>query len=202
MTDYSKLREQMVDEQIAARGVRSDLVLDAMRKVPRERFVREDLREFAYEDSPLPIAANQTISQPYIVAFMIEGLALEGGEKVLEIGAGSGYSAAVLAQVAGQVYTIERIGELAVHAAEVVAELGYDNVEVIHADGTLGLPDEAPFDGIGFAEDEGACHGRECTGPTRGFTAATTGQPRPRREPRRRRTASPLPAPGHLRSQP
>ena len=148
MTDYSKLREQMVAEQIEARGVRSELVLDAIRKVPRECFISEDLRVFAYEDSPLPIGANQTISQPYIVAFMIEGLSLKGGEKVLEIGAGSGYSAAVLAEVAGQVYTIERIEELAVDAAEAIADLGYDNVEVIHADGTLGLPGQAPFDAI------------------------------------------------------
>ena len=138
----------MVDHQIEARGVRSQKVLDAMRSVPRELFLPEDIREFAYEDTPLPIAANQTISQPYIVAFMTEGLALEGGEKVLDIGTGSGYAAAVLAEIAGEVYTIERIEELASYAASVLADLNYENVEVIHADGTLGLPEQAPFDAI------------------------------------------------------
>ena len=138
----------MVVHQIEARGVRSQKVLDAMRSIPRELFLPDDIREFAYEDTPLPIAASQTISQPYIVAFMTEGLALEGGEKVLEIGTGSGYAAAVLAEIAGEVYTIERIEELASHAASVLADLNYENVEVIHADGTLGLPEQAPFDAI------------------------------------------------------
>jgi protein-L-isoaspartate(D-aspartate) O-methyltransferase len=148
MIDFSQRRQQMVDRQIEARGVRSQKVLDAMRRVPRELFLPEDVREFAYEDSPLPIEAKQTISQPYIVAFMTEGLALEGGEKVLEIGAGSGYAAAVLAEIVGEVYTIERIEELATHAAATLADLNYKNVEVIHADGTLGLPEQAPFDAI------------------------------------------------------
>lgn len=148
MSDFPKLRERMVANQIAARGVRSEKVLDAMRKVPRERFLPEGLREFAYEDSPLPIEEGQTISQPYIVAFMVEGLALRGGEKVLEIGAGSGYAAAVLAEIAGEVYTIERIEELAKSAAATLAESGYDNVHVLHGDGTLGWPEHAPFDGI------------------------------------------------------
>lgn len=148
MPDYLQLRRQMVDHQIEARGVRSQKVLDAMRNVPRELFLPEDIREFAYEDAPLPIEANQTISQPYIVAFMTEGLALQGGEKVLDIGTGSGYAAAVLAEIAGEVYTIERIEELASHAALVLADLNYENVEVIHADGTLGLPEQAPFDAI------------------------------------------------------
>ncbi len=148
MTDYSLLRQQMVRQQIEARGVRSPKVLEAMRSVPRECFLPQELREFAYEDTPLPIAADQTISQPYIVAFMTEGLALQGGEKVLEIGTGSAYAAAVLAQIAGRVYTVERIEELATHAASILAELHYDNVEVIHADGTLGLPAQAPFDAI------------------------------------------------------
>src|SRR5207253_7346557 len=102
---------------ISARGVRDPLVLDAMRKVPRELFLPKNLREFAYEDSPLPIAGEQTISQPYIVAFMAEALMLKGGEKVLEIGAGSGYAAAVLSRIAGEVYTVERIAELAQKAA-------------------------------------------------------------------------------------
>jgi protein-L-isoaspartate(D-aspartate) O-methyltransferase len=148
MTDYSQLRQQMVDQQIESRGVRSQKVLDAMRKVPRELFLPENIREFAYQDTPLPIEANQTISQPYIVAFMSEGLALEGGEKVLEIGTGSGYAAAVLAEIAGEVCTIERIKELASHAASTLADLNYDNVEVMHADGTLGWPEQAPFDAI------------------------------------------------------
>jgi protein-L-isoaspartate(D-aspartate) O-methyltransferase len=148
MIDFSQRRQQMVERQIEARGVRSQKVLNAMGRVPRELFLPEHIREFAYEDSPLPIEAKQTISQPYIVAFMTEGLALQGGEKVLEIGAGSGYAAAVLAEIAGEVYTIERIEELATHAAYTLADLGYKNVEVIHADGTLGLPEHAPFDAI------------------------------------------------------
>jgi protein-L-isoaspartate(D-aspartate) O-methyltransferase len=148
MTDFSKLRERMVANQVAARGVRSEKVLDAMRKVPREQFLPKGLREFAYEDSPLPIEAGQTISQPYIVGFMIEGLALRGGEKVLEIGAGSGYAAAVLAEIAGEVYTIERIEELAKSAALALADSGYNNVHIQHGDGTLGWPEQAPFDGI------------------------------------------------------
>ncbi len=148
MLDYSQARQQMVKHQIEARGVRSQGVLDAMQKVPREQFLPQNLREFAYDDNPLPISAQQTISQPYIVAFMTEGLGLKGGEKVLEIGAGSGYAAAVLAEIAGKVYTIERIKELADQAESVLADLGYKNVEVIHADGTLGLPEQAPFDAI------------------------------------------------------
>ncbi len=148
MSDYSKLREDMVDRQIAARGVTSRRVLEAMRKVSREHFLPPELREFAYEDSPLPIAAGQTISQPFIVAYMIEGLDLKGGEKVLEIGTGSGYAAAVLAEIAGEVYTIERIAELAASATAALASAGYDNVHVLHGDGTLGWPAHAPFDGI------------------------------------------------------
>ena len=136
-TDLARLRDLMVDHQIAGRGVRSPLVLDAMRTVPREAFLPENLREFAYEDSPLPIEEDQTISQPYIVAMMIEALALAGGEKVLEIGTGSGYAAAVLAQIAGDVYTVERIGQLAEKSAATLADLGHRNVHVLHADGTL-----------------------------------------------------------------
>ena len=138
----------MVERDIAARGVRDELVLDAMRKVPRELFLPKDLREFAYEDTPLPIAGEQTISQPYIVAFMAEALMLKGGEKVLEIGAGSGYAAAVLSEIAANVYTVERLGPLAEKAAATLAELGYDNVHVLHGDGTRGWPDHAPYDAI------------------------------------------------------
>src|SRR5450755_1250143 len=145
---FERQRERMVARDIAARGVRDALVLAAMRKVPRELFLPGKLREFAYEDSPLPIAGEQTISQPYIVALMAEALLLEGGEKVLEIGTGSGYAAAVLAEIAAEVYTVERIGQLAEKAAAALAEQGYDNVHVLHGDGTRGWPDHAPYDAI------------------------------------------------------
>jgi protein-L-isoaspartate(D-aspartate) O-methyltransferase len=145
---FPLLRKEMVERDIVARGVRDDLVLDAMRKVPRELFLPKNLREFAYEDSPLPIAGKQTISQPYIVAFMAEALMLKGGEKVLEIGTGSGYAAAVLSEIAASVYTVERLGELAEKAAATLAELGYDNVHVLHGDGTRGWPEHAPYDAI------------------------------------------------------
>ncbi|HLX16616.1 MAG TPA: protein-L-isoaspartate(D-aspartate) O-methyltransferase [Bradyrhizobium sp.] len=145
---FASLRAKMVERNIAARGVQDELVLEAMRKVPRELFLPKNLREFAYEDSPLPIAGEQTISQPYIVAFMTEALMLKGGEKVLEIGAGSGYAAAVLSEIAAQVYTVERLGPLAEQAAVTLAELGYDNVHVLHGDGTRGWAEHAPFDAI------------------------------------------------------
>lgn len=148
MTDYSRLRERMVKRQIAGRGVRSGKVLDAMRKVPRERFLPQGQGVWAYDDAPLPIGDGQTISQPYVVAYMTEALALEGGEKVLEIGTGSGYAAAILAEIAADVYTIERIEGLAAMASAVLDDLGYDNVHVRQGDGTLGWPEEAPFDGI------------------------------------------------------
>lgn len=148
MTDFARLRAQMVADQIHARGVRDAKVLDAMRNVPRECFVPGPLRDDAYDDSPLPIAEGQTISQPYIVAYMVEALALLGGEKVLEVGAGSGYAAAVLAEIAGDVFAIERIGQLAEIAASNLADAGYDNVRVLHEDGTRGWIDEAPFDAI------------------------------------------------------
>ena len=127
-TDFAKLRREMVEKAIVGRGVRSSLVLNAMAKVPREAFLPEKLREFAYEDAPLPIAEGQTISQPYIVAYMTEALDLQGGERVLEIGAGSGYAAAVFAEIADEVYTVERIGQLAEKAATRLADLGYQNV--------------------------------------------------------------------------
>jgi len=145
---FSKLRKEMVDNAIFARGVRSELVLHAMHSVPRERFLPAHLREFAYDDAPLPIEEGQTISQPYIVAFMTEALALHGGEKVLEIGAGSGYAAAVLSEIAADVYTVERHGPLAEKAAATLADLGYHNVHVLHGDGTKGWPEHAPYDAI------------------------------------------------------
>ena len=146
--DFDQLRSEMVEKAIFARGVRSELVLNAMRSVPREDFLPKQLHEFAYEDAPLPIEEGQTISQPYIVAFMTEALALHGGERVLEIGAGSGYAAAVLSRIAGEVYTVERIGQLAEKAASTLADLGYHNVHVLHGDGTKGWPEHAPYDGI------------------------------------------------------
>lgn len=146
--DFDALRERMVERQIAARGVRSPRVLDAMRRVRRERYVPSSLGEFAYDDTPLPIEEQQTISQPYIVAFMLEALELGGGERVLEIGTGSGYAAAVLAELAGEVYTIERHERLARTAGERLARDGYANVHVRCGDGTLGWPEAAPFDAI------------------------------------------------------
>jgi protein-L-isoaspartate(D-aspartate) O-methyltransferase len=148
MTDYARRRELMVTNQIEARGVRDLRVLDAMREVQREKFLPAELHDRAYDDSPLPIAAGQTISQPYIVAFMVEALALTGGERVLEIGAGSGYAAAVLAEIASEVYAIERVPQLAEKAASHLMDAGYDNVRVLNADGTRGWIDEAPFDAI------------------------------------------------------
>ena len=148
MDDTAPLRTRMVEQQVASRGVGSKLVLDAMRRVPRELFVPEPLRDLAYADGPLSIGEDQTISQPYIVALMVEALCLYGGEKVLEIGTGSGYAAAVLAEIAGQVYTIERIGQLAQQAETLLEEIGYDNVQVIEGDGTLGWPQQAPYDAI------------------------------------------------------
>jgi len=141
-------RERMVREQIEARGVRDERVLAALRRVPRELFLREGLEEFAYQDTPLPIESDQTISQPYVVAYMTESLGLAGGEKVLEIGTGSGYAAAVLAEIAGEVFTVERYANLAASAAERLARLGYANVHVLCGDGTLGWPEHAPFDAI------------------------------------------------------
>ncbi len=148
MTAFAALRSAMVERQIVSRGVRAPLVLEAMRTVPREAFLPQSLHEFAYDDSPLPIDASQTISQPYIVAFMVEALNLKGGETVLEIGAGSGYAAAVLSRIAGRVFTVERIGQLAEKAATVLADLHYDNVLVRHGDGTQGWPEYAPYDAI------------------------------------------------------
>ena len=146
--DFRKRRKEMVEKAIFARGVRSELVLNAMGSVPRESFLPAQLREFAYEDTALPIEEGQTISQPYIVAFMTEALALRGGEKVLEIGAGSGYAAAILSEIAADVYTVERHGPLAEKAAATLADLGYDNVHVLHGDGTRGWPAHAPYDAI------------------------------------------------------
>jgi predicted O-methyltransferase YrrM len=133
----SKDRERMVATQIEARGITDPLVLDAMRTVPRERFVPASMARFAYDDGSLPIGKGQTISQPYIVAIMTEAVRIKPGERVLEIGTGSGYGAAVLARIAGEVYTVERMEELAETARHRLAELGYDNVHVLESDGSL-----------------------------------------------------------------
>jgi len=138
----------MVDDQIEARGIRDPRVLAAMRKVPRERFVPPDVVPLAYADQPLPIGHGQTISQPYIVAYMSEALRVTSQSQVLEIGTGSGYQAAILGELAREVYTIELIPELAARARETLASLGYTNVHVRTGDGYLGWPDQAPFDAI------------------------------------------------------
>jgi protein-L-isoaspartate(D-aspartate) O-methyltransferase len=151
MPDFQALRREMVEFQIAARGVRDSRVLEALRTVPREAFVPERLAEFSYEDTPLPIDAEQTISQPYIVALMAEALELAPGDRVLEVGAGSGYAAAVLGRLADEVWAIERHRVLAEQAARRMESLGYSNVHVVQGDGTLGLPGQAPFDAIAVA---------------------------------------------------
>ncbi len=146
--DFDERRREMVEKQIAGRGVRAPEVLRAMGRVRREGFIPSYLGEFAYADAPLPIEEEQTISQPYIVAFMIEALDLKGGERVLEIGTGSGYAAAVLAEIADEVYTIERHARLAETAEKRLREHGYTNIHVRCGDGTLGWPEAAPFDAI------------------------------------------------------
>lgn len=146
--DFSALRNAMVTHQLQSRGIDSPLVTEAMRRVPREAFVPDSERARAYEDGPLGIGAGQTISQPYIVALMADALDLQGGERVLDIGTGSGYGAAVLACMASRVYSIERIPELAERAKRILTEQGFDNVTVRCGDGTLGWPEQAPFEGI------------------------------------------------------
>lgn len=141
-------RDLMIERHLRARGINDERVLDAMRRVPREHFVGVELAEFAYEDSPLPIEEGQTISQPFIVAAMTEALELKPGDKVLEVGTGSGYAAAVLSELAGEVYTVERIKSLAHLSAERFVKHGYNNIHVLHGDGTLGWPEHAPFDAI------------------------------------------------------
>ncbi len=146
--DLPRAREEMVATQIAARGVTDPRTLAAMRKVPRHLFVPANAQQQAYADHPLPIGHGQTISQPYIVAFMTEALGLRGGETVLEVGTGSGYQAAILAEIASRVYTIEIVPALAAEAGERLRRLGYANVEVRAGDGYQGWPEAAPFDGI------------------------------------------------------
>src|SRR3954447_21273472 len=148
MLDLARARSRMVDVQVARRGVRDSYVLEALRRVPREAFVEPGFEEFAYEDSPLPIDEGQTISQPYIVALMIEAAEVKPGGKVLDVGTGSGYAAAVLSRIAGKVYSIERHRPLAEAARRKFARRGYNDIEVRHGDGTLGWPEAAPFDTI------------------------------------------------------
>ena len=144
----AQARERMVAEQIASRGVKDPLTLAALRRVPRHHFVPEASRAQAYDDHPLPIGHDQTISQPYIVAFMTEALRLQGGETVLEVGTGCGYQAAVLSIIAARVYTIEIVPPLAEESARRLSALGYANVHVRAGDGYAGWPEEAPFDAI------------------------------------------------------
>jgi protein-L-isoaspartate(D-aspartate) O-methyltransferase len=148
VTDFAAQREQMVERQIAARGIRDPHLLDAMREVPREAFIPPGLAGQAYEDMPLPIEAGQTISQPYIVALMIEAAGIAPGARVLEVGAGSGYAAAVIGRIADRVIGIERHRELADLAEARVRQLGYDNVRIVQGDGSVGMVAEAPFDAI------------------------------------------------------
>ncbi len=145
---FEEERSRMVQTQLLPRGITDESVLLAMRKVPRHRFVPADLMESAYEDRPLPIGESQTISQPYIVALMTQSLELKGDESVLEIGSGSGYQAAVLAELVRQVYTIERIEELCNRSSEILKTLGYVNVNLKVGDGSEGWPEFAPYDGI------------------------------------------------------
>jgi protein-L-isoaspartate(D-aspartate) O-methyltransferase len=146
--DFKAMREKMVETQIKARGVKDPRVLSALRKVERDRFVPEEYLNSAYSDQPLPIGEGQTISQPYIVALMTELLDLKGDEKVLEIGTGSGYQAAILAELAKEVYTIEIVESLASMANKRLLALGYQNIKVKVGDGYVGWPEAAPFDAI------------------------------------------------------
>jgi protein-L-isoaspartate(D-aspartate) O-methyltransferase len=146
--EFASQREGMVERQLRRRGIHDERVLQAMAAIPRERFVPEPYRRRAYADSALPIGHDQTISQPWIVAAICQALNLEGDEKVLEVGTGSGYSAAVLALLAGEVITIERVTELAERSRATLGDLGIGNVEVVVGDGSAGLPDRASVDGI------------------------------------------------------
>jgi protein-L-isoaspartate(D-aspartate) O-methyltransferase len=151
MSDYAALRARMVEDQIADRGVRDQQVLAALREVPREVFVPAELAARAYTDAPLPVAAGQTISQPYIVALMVEALALQPGDRVLDIGTGSGYAAAVMSRIVAEVYGVERHAALVDYALERFESLAYRNIHLRRGDGSLGWPEQAPFDAIMIA---------------------------------------------------
>ena len=148
MTDFTREREAMVDRQLKRRGISEQHILDAFMAVPREAFVAPDYAHAAYSDYPLPIEAGQTISQPYIVALMIQAAGIKSGDTVLEVGAGAGYAAAVISRIAERVIAIERQHELVEVARERMQRLGYDNVEIVEGDGTKGWRDEAPYDAI------------------------------------------------------
>lgn len=148
MIDFSRARLRMVEEQIVSRGIKDPKLISAMKKIPRHLFVEEALQNQAYNDSPLPIGEKQTISQPYMVALMTEALELTGKERVLEIGSGSGYQTAILAELSSEVFSIERIRSLAIRARKLLFELGYFNVEIKIFDGTFGWFEKSPFDGI------------------------------------------------------
>ena len=148
MIDFSKARLKMVEEQLIARGIKDPRVIAAMKKVPRHLFLEEALQSQAYSDHPLPIGEKQTISQPYMVALMTEALQLKGNEKVLEIGSGSGYQAAVLAELAEKVFSVERIRSLAIRARNLLISLGYFNVEIKIFDGTYGWEEMGPYGAI------------------------------------------------------
>lgn len=148
MRDYKELRQRMVKYQLESRGIRSRRVLDAMLKVERHLFVPSEYRAMAYDDHPLPIGEGQTISQPYIVAYMTEILDIEPDDRVLEIGTGSGYQTAILAELAGEVFTVERIPSLAYAAKDLLEELGYTNIRFRLGDGSLGWEEWAPYDKI------------------------------------------------------
>jgi protein-L-isoaspartate(D-aspartate) O-methyltransferase len=148
MTDFASEREAMVERQLQRRGITELAILDAFRAVPREAFVGAEHAHLAYADHPLPIGAGQTISQPYIVALMIQAARIKAGDKVLEVGAGSGYAAAVISRIADRVIAIERQHQLAEVARERLQRLGYDNVVIVEGDGTRGWPAEAPYEAI------------------------------------------------------
>lgn len=148
LTDFAAEREAMVERQIAGRGISDPKILEAFRSVPREEFLAADYRDLAYGDHPLPIEAGQTISQPYIVALMIQAAEIRPGDVVLEVGAGSGYAAAVMSRIAGKVVAIERQHDLVEVARERIRRLGYDNVQIVEGDGTRGWPPQAPYDAI------------------------------------------------------
>jgi protein-L-isoaspartate(D-aspartate) O-methyltransferase len=148
LTDFAAEREAMVERQIESRGIREPTILEAFRSVPREEFLADEYRDLAYGDHPIPIEAGQTISQPYIVALMIHAAEIKCGDRVLEVGAGSGYAAAVMSRIAGEVIAMERQTELVAVAQERMQRLGYDNVRIVEGDGTRGWPGEAPYEAI------------------------------------------------------
>jgi len=146
--EFNELRQRMVDEQLIPRGITNTRVLSAFRKVPRHEFVLEEFIRESYDDHPLPIGNGQTISQPFMVALMTECLKLKGGEKILEVGAGCGYQSAILAELAGEVVTIDRIEALSEGCARKLKKQGYNNIKVITGDGSLGYKEESPYDRI------------------------------------------------------